>query len=239
MKLTSDLIKFVEKVVKIGGSVNIDEIIIDAEAGAVRGIDEERSVVLFQDEGVPEFPVSSIGLKRPGALLDRLEIVKAQKDFSVDAEIVTLDDIEYVKALHMQSADGKTKVGFRCSNPETIKAPKQINDTIIYRVQLNAEAVDVLQKGHGAMGTETVSVVGGDGGVAFELQDISEDTMRHVFAEDAIQLGEATGSFTHKYPIKTLLALFKQNPDGEFEIGVKGILRIEVNGLNLYVLPQV
>ena len=236
MKLTSDLIEFIENVVKTGQSVNIENVIIDADTGAVRGIDEDRTVVLFQDADVPEFPVGAIGLNRVGIFLNRLEIVKGREGFEVDAEIVTIDGVEYVKALHMKSAD--TKVGYRCANPESIKAPKQINDTIIYRVQLNAEAVSVLQKGYGAMGTETVAVIGGDG-VAFELEDINEDIMRHVFAVESIQLGDASGSFTHKYPIKTLLALFKQNPDGVFEIGEKGILRIAVNGLNIYVLPQV
>ncbi len=236
MKLTSDLIEFIENVVKTGQSVNIENVIIDADNGAVRGIDEGRTVVLFQDTDVPEFPVGAIGLNRVGIFLNRLEIVKGREGFDVDAEIVNIDNVEYVKALHMKSAD--TKIGYRCANPESIKAPKQINDNIIYRVQLNAEAVSVLQKGYGAMGTETVTVIGGDG-VAFELEDINEDVMRHVFAADSIQLGEASGSFTHKYPVKTLLALFKQNPDGVFEIGEKGILRIAVNELNIYVLPQV
>jgi len=236
MQLTSDLIEFIENVVKTAQSVNIEDVLIDAENGAVRGIDEDRTVVLFQDADVPEFPVGAIGLKRLSIFLNRLGIVKGREGFSLDAEIVTRDDVEYVNAFHMKSAD--TKVGFRCANPETIKAPKQINDDIIYRVQLNAEAVSVLQKGYGAMGTETVSVIGGDG-VAFELEDMNEDVMRHVFAAESIQLGEATGSFTHKYPVSTLLALFKQNPDGEFEVGAKGILRISVNGLSIYVLPQV
>jgi hypothetical protein len=237
MKLTSDLIEFIENVVKTGQSVNIENAIIDAETGAVRGIDEDRTVVMFHNENVPDFPVGSIGLNRVGVFLSRLSIVKDREGFDVDAEVVTLNDIEYVKALHMKSAD--TKVGYRCANPDTIKAPKQINDTIVYRVQLNAEAVNVLQKGYSAMGTETVTVHGGDG-VAFELEDISEDKFRHVFAPDSVHLGDtATGAFSHKYPVKTLLALFKQNPDGVFEIGEKGILRIDVNGLNIYVLPQV
>lgn len=237
MKLTSDLIEFIEKVIKTGKLANIESVIIDADSGTVRGIDEDRSVVLFHNENVPSFPVGLVGINRVGLFLSRVDIVKNRDGFDVDAEIVEMDGVEYVKALHMKSAD--TKVDYRCANPDTIKAPKQINDTIIYRVQLNAEAVSVLQKGVAAMGTDTVSVVGGDG-VAFELQDISEDVFRHVFAPDSVQLGEGTtGAFAHKYPVKTLLALFGQNPDGFFEIGEKGILRIAVNDLNLYVLPQV
>lgn len=237
MKLTTDLIEFIEKVVKTGQSVNIDDVIIDAETGTVRGIDEGRSVVLFHDKDVPTSPVGSIGLKRGGIFLSRISIVKNRENFDVDAESVALENVEFVKALHMNSND--TKIDFRCGNPDTIKAPKQINDTIIYRVQLNAEAVSVLQQGYSAMGTETVSIVGGDG-VSFELEDISEDKFSHTFAPESIQLGDTTtGAFAHKYPIKTILALFKQNPDGMFEIGEKGILRIAVNDLDIYVLPQV
>ena len=237
MKLTSDLIEFIEKVIKTGKLANIESVIIDADSGTVRGIDEDRTVVLFHNENVPSFPVGLVGINRVGLFLSRVDIVKNRDGFDVDAEVVEMDGVEYVKALHMKSAD--TKVDYRCAKPDTIKAPKQINDTIIYRVQLNAEAVSVLQKGVAAMGTDTVSVVGGDG-VAFELQDISEDIFRHVFAADSVQLGEGiTGEFAHKYPVKTLLALFGQNPDGFFEIGEKGILLIAVNDLNLYVLPQV
>lgn len=236
MKLTSDLIEFIENVVKTGQSVNIENAIIDAETGAVRGIDEDRTVVMFHNEDVPSFPVGSIGLSRVGIFLSRLNIVKGREGFDVDAEIVSLGDDDYVKALHMKSAD--TKVDFRCANPESIKAPKQINDTIIYSVQLNSEAVSVLQAAAAAMGSDSVSVIGNDG-VAFELEDITEDKFRHVFAPDSISSGDGTGTFAHKYPVKTLLALFKQNPNGVFEIGEKGILRIAVNGLNIYVLPQV
>ena len=237
MKLTTDLIEFIENVVKTGQSVNIDNVIIDAESGTVRGIDEGRTVVLFHDEEVPTSPVGTIGLNRGGIFLSRIGIVKSRENFAADAESVTLDGVEFVKALHMSSDN--TKVDFRCANPDTIKAPRQINDIITYRIQLNAEAVSVLQQAYAAMGTETVSIIGGDG-VAFELEDINEDKFRHAFAPDSVQVGDTTtGAFAHKYPIKTILALFKQNPDGEFEIGEKGILRINVNGLNIYVLPQV
>ena len=237
MKLTTDLIEFIENAVKTGQSVNIENIILDAEAGTVRGIDEGRTVVLFHDHDVPASPVGSIGFKRGAVFLSRLEIVKNRENFNVDAVSVTLDDVQFIKALNLNSAD--TKIDFRCANPEGIKAPKQINDNIVYRIQLSTEAVNVLQRGYSAMGTETVSIIGGDG-VSFELEDINEDKFEHVFAPETIQLGDTTtGAFVHKYPVKTLLALFKQNPDGVFEIGEKGILRITVNDLDIYVLPQV
>ncbi len=237
MELTTDLIGFIENVVKTGQSVNIEHVLIDAKAGTIRGIDEGRTVVMFHDSGVPEIPGGSVGLTRNSTFLSRLGIVSGREGFKVDVVSVTLDDEKFVKALQMKSAD--TKIDFRCSNPDTVKAPKQINDTLIYRIQLNAEAVSVLQQGYAAMGSETVSIIGGED-VVFELEDINEDKFTHTFASEVTALGDTIGgAFSHKYPVKTLLSLFKQNPDGDFAIGEKGILCITVNGLDLYVLPQV
>lgn len=236
-ELTSDLIGFIENVVKTGQSVNIENVLIDARTGTVRGIDEDRSVVMFQNNDVPQIPGGSVGLNRNSTFLSRLGVVSGREGFKVDVVSVTLDDEEFVKALRMKSTD--TKIDFRCASPDMVKAPKQINDTLIYRIQLNAEAVSVLQQGYAAMGSETVSIISGEN-VVFELEDINEDKFTHTFASEVMPIGDnVVSAFSHKYPVKTLLALFKQNPDGVFEIGEKGILCITVNDLDMYVLPQV
>lgn len=233
MKLTQDLIDFIETVVKTGQSVNIDNVIIEPDM--VRAIDEARTVVLYQNSDVPEMPFGSIGLNRISVFLSRLEIAKTQDNFTLD--VVVDDDEEYARSVTMKGTG--TKIDYRCANPTTIQAPRQINDNLVYRVQLNAEAVSLLSKGQGAMGSETVSIMSDDG-VSFELTDVNSDAFKHTFAPDVELLDEdASENFTHRYPAKTLLALFKQNPDGYFEIGEKGILSINVNGLDIYVLPQV
>jgi len=233
MKLSQDLIDFIETVVKTGQSVNIDNVIIEPDM--VRAIDDARTVVLYQDTNVPAMPFGSIGLNRISVLLSRLEIAKSQDNFTVDV-IVDSDD-EYARSVTMKGTG--TKIDYRCANPTTIQAPRQINDNLVYRIQLNAEAVSLMQKGQVAMGSETVTIMSDDG-VSFELTDVNSDAFNHKFAPDVDLLdADASSKFSHRYPVKTLLALFKQNPDGCFEIGEKGILSISVNGLSIYVLPQV
>lgn len=233
MKLTQDLIDYVETVIKTAQSIGIDNVIIEPDM--VRAIDDARTVVLYQNKDVPDMPFGSVGLNRINALLTRLEIAKTQDNFTVD--VVAADDEDYAHFITMKGTG--TKIDYRCANPTTIQAPRQINDNLVYRIQMNAEAVSLLQKGQSAMGSETVSIISDDG-VSFELTDVSSDTFKHTFAPDVDILDEdASPSFTHRYPVKTLLALFKQNPDGYFEIGEKGILSINVNGLDIYVLPQV
>ncbi len=234
MKLTNNLITFIENVVKTGLSVNIDNVIIETDM--VRAIDDNRTVVIFQNTNVPEMPFSSIGLTRVPVFLSRLEIAKTQEKFTVD--VIIDDDDDYVRSVTMKS-DG-TKIDYRCANPANIQAPRQINDTLVYRVQLNSEAVSLLQKGQGAMGSETVSIIGCKDGVSFELTDVNSDVFKHQISSDVQLLDDsASETFSHRYLLKTLLALFKQNAEGSFDIGEKGILNININGLNLYVLPQV
>ncbi len=239
MKLTKEHIDFIEAVVKTGLSINIENIII--EPGAVRAIDENRTVVLYQNTNVPEFPFGSIGLSRTNSFMSRIDLVKARDGFVIDSVVTPETDDAgelYAQILKMTSND--TKITYRCADPKNIQAPKAINDTIIYQVQLNSEAVSMLQRGSAAMGSDIVSVIGSSDGVSFECGDVTGDTFTHQFTSSATLLeGDNQKDFSHNYLVKTVLALFKQNPDGVFEIGSKGILRITINDLQVYILPQV
>jgi len=234
MKLDTDSIVYIQNVVRTAQMIDIDNVII--EPGLVRAIDDNKTVVLFQDKDVPDMSFGSIGLNRIGVFMSRLDIAKTQEDFNIDA---TIDDgSQFTRSLTMKAKG--LKVDYRCANPTTIQAPKQVNDVMKYKVQLNAEAVVLLQKGQSAMAAENVTIVSGKDGVKFELVDINDDVFSHIVTTDVECLTDDTNtSFAYRYPVKTLLPLFKYNPEGFFTIGQKGILSISVNGLTIFVLPQV
>jgi hypothetical protein len=234
MKLDTDEISYIQKVVRTAQMVNIDNIIIEPDK--VRAIDDDKTVVLYEDENVPDMGFGSIGLNRISVFTSRLDIAKTQENFTIDAE--NPDEGEYARSLTMKAKG--VKIDYRCANPATIQAPRQVNDTLKYRVQLNAEAVVMLQKGQAAMSAETVTIVSNSKGVTFEIVDINNDTFSYTFTDDveALDDGDDT-NFAHRYPIKILIPLFKHNYEGTFSIGQKGILNIAVDGLNLFVLPQV
>ena len=233
MKLTSDEITYIQNVVKTAQTVDIDNIIIEQDT--VRAIDDNKTVVLFQNEGVPDMSFGSIGLNRIDVFVSRLDIAKTQPDFTIEAENV--DDNKYARSLTMKGKG--VKIDYRCANPTTIHAPKQIMDTLEYRVQMNADAVMMLQKGQAAMSAETVTIVSNSKGVSFEIVDINNDLFNYTFTDEVENLLEGDNTnFAHRYPIKTLISLFKQNYES-FSIGQRGILNICVHDLNIYVLPQV
>lgn len=233
MKLDPEIVAYVLNVVKTARLVGIDNIIIEPDL--VRAMDDANSVVLYQNENVPEMPFGSIGLTRIDTFMARFDIAKTQEKFSIEAAVQ--DDEDFARSLVMKGKG--IKIDYRCGNPAKIKAPRQVNDTLKFRIPLNAEAVLLLQKGQAAMGSETVSIINNDG-VSFELVDVNNDVFKHTFAADAESLTNDTNTkFAHRYPVKTLLALFKHNPDGHFMIGAKGILSFPINGLTVFVLPQV
>jgi len=239
MKLDTNSIVYIQNVVKTAQMIDIDNVII--EPGLVRAIDDNKTVVLFQDKDVPDMEFGSIGLNRINVFMSRLDIAKTQDDFTIDAKVDNGSESmqsEFTRSLTMKAKG--LKVEYRCANPTTIQAPKQVNDVMKHKVELNAEAVVLLQKGQAAMSAENVTIVSREDGVSFELVDINEDVFSHMVTTKVENLTDDTNtSFAYRYPIKTLLPLFKYNPEGFFTVGQKGILSISVNGLTVFVLPQV
>lgn len=239
MKIDQASLAYVQNVVKTAELVKIGNIII--EPGKVRAIDDDRLVVLFQEKNVPDMPFGAIGLNRIDVFSNRFEMSRTMDNFEMTAVVESPDNGQaFARALVMKGKG--IKVDYRCANPLTIQAPKSINDTIKYRVQLTAEAVLLLQKGMSAMSATEVAFVGDKDGVSFEMSDINCDVLTYKFASVVDDVSDAKSAadptFNHRYPIKTLLPLFKTNPDGYFYLTTRGMLKVVVNDLDLYVLPK-
>ena len=234
MKLDPEVTAYILNVVNTCKIVDIQSVVI--EDGMVRGMNDDTTVVIFHDEDVIEQNHGAFGLTRLNELKARYDIASSCQNFSV--EVIVKENEDFVRSIIMKGKG--TKVDYRCGKPDQIKAPRQINDEMQAIVPLTEEAVNLLQKGASAMGSEFVSIISNDDGVSFELADVNNDVFKHTFADKAIAIDpESKIKFAHRYPIKTIIAMFKQNMSGTFAVGAKGMLQFPVNGLNLYLLPQV
>lgn len=248
MKLSSDTLSFIQRVVNTADLVKIESIII--EPNLVRAIDDNHTVFILQTKDVPDMEFGSIGLNRTNVFTSRFELGKTLADFVVEATVEGKDPSSmFTRALTM-TAKG-IKVDYRCANPSLIKAPKQLHDTLVYQVQIDPEVVLMMQKGQAAMSSDEITFVGtgelhhqGAGvpsGVFFEMSDINADKMSYQFANGATRLDDEDDqpvNFNHAYALKTLLPLFKVNPTGRFSLTTQGILKIVINGLDVYVMPR-
>ena len=233
MKLDKATITYLHNVVKTAQLIGLESIIIEKDI--IRAMDDSRTIVLLQKENIPNLPFESLGLGRINIFLSRLDVVKTQDDFTI--QVGSDKESEFVRSLTMKGKG--IKIDYRCAKPDTIRAPRQINDVMKHRVKLTGEAVSLLQKAYPTMGAETISIISNDD-VSFEMVDINNDIYKHIFANSVEALTDDDDvRFAHQYPAKFLLPLFKHNPEGHINISQKGILNITVNGLNIYVMPHV
>lgn len=233
MKVTPEEIKFIENTARTAALFHIDNIVIEPDR--VRAIDDDRTIYLNLVENVPDLSFGSICITRVGLFLSRLEIAKVQKSFAVEA--IMHKDGEFVQSLVLKGEG--TKIEYLCGNPTTIKIPKDLNDERTSKVKLNGELILLMQKGMNAMSAEEITIIS-NGEVTFEMIDLNKDVLSYEFPDkaEAITKGGTT-KFAHKYPVKHILSLFKQDPTGHFEIGGRiGTLSVNVNGINVYVIPQ-
>jgi len=233
MKLLTKEISYIQKVIQTAMLVGIDNVII--EHGRVSGIDEAKTVVLLQTSNVPDMSFGSICMNRLNIFNSRLDIVKNQDNFCIEA--IYHPEKKFTRSLVMKGTG--VRMDYCCANPDNIIAPRQVGDKILYEIKLNEKAVSLLQKGASAMDAKNVSIISNDG-VSFELVDTNNDVFSHTFAEKPNLVGEeGDGRFVFSYPVKLLISLFNQNPENSFLIGKVGMLTCQVNGLNIIVLPRV
>ncbi|MGZ8924405.1 MAG: hypothetical protein ACXW2E_00845 [Nitrososphaeraceae archaeon] len=249
MKLTQPEIEFIQLVVKTAQSFGIDQVII--EPNKVRAMDSKQSIILFQDKGVPTFQFGSIGINRIELFQTRLDLVYNLPNF--EAEIITngedstvgfdVYDIsskkpvpKWVRSITMKS--NKTKLDYRCANPQILKAPKIRASNCQFKFNVSPELVRMLQKGKAAMKSNETTIRGNSAGVFILISDINGDVLEYLFADKYVALDGKLEEFSYKYQIDQLLPLLQANPSGVCSITSRGQLMITINSLDVYLLPK-
>jgi len=237
VKLTQEDLAYIQSVVSTADSLKIDSLII--EPNMVRGIDEHQTTFLIQTRNVPELSCGSIGLNRLSIFTSRLNTIKSINDFEV--AVTMPPEVEGVApfARSLTFKGPGIKIDYRCGNPSLMRAPRKINEPLAYQIEMSASAITLIQKGQAAMAADNVYLIGNDEGVMCQMEDINSDVFSFKLAEKIHRLDEDDGNpvnFNHKYPIKRLLALFKNNTDVNFYLTPRGILKTTLNNLEVYTL---
>lgn len=239
MRLDKQTLTYIENIVTTAKMLGIDNIILEPDR--IRAMDDDSSVVLLQVDDVPTFPFVSLGLNRLNLFSSRYDMAQTGDNFEVTVEVADSDKPNpYARSLVMKAKG--IKVDYRCANPATIRAPKAFtNDAVKFKARMHPEAVVYMMKGAAAMKTEEISLIGRKDSISFEMMDDNSDKLSYVFGDSIEHVTSSDTSdpqFTHRYPVKLLQTLFKANSDSYFYITSRGLLKIPVNGLDIYVLAR-
>jgi len=246
MKLTEDIISYITNVVNTANIANIESLVL--EDGRVRGMDEEQTVVLLHEKDVPTFPFDTMAFTDVSLVNNKLRIFSERsKDEREVAGVTSMqaaakyfmditvdDERNFVRNITMK-VGRYNRIGARCSNPAHVKAPRVIHDTIVIKFPVTPSLVTALNDAISAVGNvDSVQIKQINDGVGFFVEDTNGEPFEYQFADTV-----PSENFSHKYPLKLLLTLLKQGVDGEFGLGEKGMLKVTINDLDLFVLPKV
>lgn len=237
MKIDVDTLKYIQNVITTAKLVGIETICI--EPGRVRALNEDSTAFILHTKDVPALPFGSISINRIDLFESRYSIARAVDDCVIEAVVAGQPDSHFVRALTMKGKG--IKLDYRCANPATVRSPKGYTDQPRYQGRMTPEAVSYMQKGMSAMQTDEVTFIGTSDDLSFEMVDINGDKFEHRFGDGITKVQPAdkdVPSCSHRYPVKMLLTLFKMNSTGNFYFTSKGVLVMNANSLDVYLLPR-
>lgn len=240
--LSKDSKSIIEFAVKYCNLVKIQSVFLTKTV--ITAKQDETAVYLVEPGDYDFLEFDTLYIDRIGSLAPRFKMFE-----SGDAKLYAVikdspEGEKWVQQLIMRN--NKTDIRFNCGNPARLnrnRLPKSIKESLYYRIQMTKENLDTLSRGLSAMGASTLKLYSDEGAAMCEVKDIEGDLLVHRIADDFLLLdGSSPEDFSHEYSFKTMIPLFKDalkdKPSFDIEITRRGIMKLEVNGLSLYVIPE-
>lgn len=232
MKLDKHISNYLFNVVRTAHKVGIESFII--EPGKVRALSDDRSVVIFTTDNVPDLPFESIGVNRISTLLTRQSLIEGQP-FVAEVDIGTSPAYDLSFARSLKFKGDNIKVEYRCANPMTIVAPKDLTEKLPHHfIRMTTQSLQAIKKGAQAMETDMLKLVAENGALKFILSDNNGDLMEYQMGT-SVDVNDKPSDFEFKYNTKKVLQIFNTVPDTEFWITSRGALRVPLNNLDVFL----
>lgn len=241
--ITSENARRLFELLQVCGAVKIDKVII--EPGLVRGVDEDRSVVVFCTDAtvIPDLNGFSVGVGRAPQLMKRLSVAVGNDKASF--EIVPAQREGEVQAIKFKV--GSMKMEYAAAGINVIQAPKTVANDPAWEITLSESEVSQICTVAGMLNTDHAIVTCTNGAVSFEFADKDcQDKasveiaapVRYVGAQPEPDLQ----TFVHYYAFKALITpLSYQRKAGDEQkliIGTKGTMTLKPLGFDVTLLPR-
>ena len=242
-KISENTVKYIQSLIKTCALCGIDTVAL--ESGIVRGqnMDNSKGTFLLENNHLPDkMEFASLGIGRVKILGTRITILEPDPvTISFEGKEKDNGDIMVKK---LQLSNKKTKIDFSCLDSLRIKAPKKFTQPFSYEFTITQDTLRIMNKTFAAINSSKISFSNEkDGSVVFRTTDVEGDSFDHTVADSFTLLPDAAKeNFFHEYEIKYILPLFKAaaDIDGKLTVQIadRGAMKINVNGFDIYVLPE-
>lgn len=197
----------------------------------VAGSDDKRSVLVYEEFDNNDFANKTIGISNTPIFLKRLELF--------DLNIVKVGVFE--NELFTTSVDikqGRKTISHSFVMPSRLHVPESLNpDDVVNEIVINKHEFDALAKAIQAVGTPEFFDMKGDGeNIFIELMDETSDKFEDIMGENK------TGNWLYSWRTDKLVKLLrygmKEQDEIKIQIGDCGTMRIKIDGIIFFLLPQ-
>lgn len=231
-KISRKTIDTIYNALKGALAIKCEELLFDDFGISGRAI--ETNILIIQP--MPDaFEFTALGIGRISDLFARLKLI-------IDDETLTgsFEEHREGKVSKLVFKTKKTKVEFRCKDPQLIKTRKVFNDTKVLSFNLNADAIRFMTSGTAAMKNKSVTFKLVDGEMFIRLIDSEGDVLDHLVTGDVKVEPDFDGdeiTFSYEMPkLAPLLNAHRENTT--VNISKRGIMNLSSEGFNIYLVPD-
>jgi hypothetical protein len=241
MILDEQDVKKLGEIITLAKTIGIEGIIIDGNSVRGQSVD---GLFIITDHNIEQFKKTPIGITRVSVLFSRLNLIAENKKApKVELEFKERDNGDKI-VMRLKIKNNRTTIDFRCGDPLMIKTKQTLKDALIYSFDLSEETIDLMIRSNAAMQTDKIKLILDNEKVYFNINDTEGDSLKHLVSE-AVTLSDPTKtSFLVSLKHKIVLPLFKLALKEKDKINIKiseirNVITFELNGINVYIMPEV
>lgn len=234
-------VKRLADIITLAKTIGIESIIIDKES--VRGQSDD-GVFIITEHDIQQFKDTPIGISRVSVLNSRLNLIgDAKKLPKVELDFKERDNGDKI-VLRLIIKNNRTSLDFKCADPLLIKAKKVLKDALIYQFDLSDETIDLMIRSNSAMQTDKIKMILESNKIYFNINDAEGDSLKHLVSETITLSDPTKNTFIVNLKHKIVLPLFKLALKEKDKLNIKisdirNVVTFELNGINVYIMPEV
>lgn len=220
----------------IVNAADINQLVFFNDNGKVTisGADDSHTAIVYNELDTNDLLVDkTIAIQSVPVLMKRLELF----DFDKAVATETCTD-EFVKSIEIK--ESRKKISYTFTNPKklshipnTVTLDEKLNSLVI-----NKSMFDELTKASQALGTPKLFNLKGDGNsIYIELSDGNADGYENIIGENT------SGNWMYSWSTSKFLKLvryaMREQEEVTVVIGDRGLMRIEINGITIFLISQI
>jgi len=234
MKLSKVTALAIENILSTVKLIKVAELLITNDK--VSGYNPDKTAFVLSDLSLTD-DFGEMGINRLQTFLSRFNLIKDDDNAVITAEIDGVDDDKFVKQMNFKSK--ALNIQYRCGPPKFIASPKVVHDNEEFIIKIDEDLSNLISKASGTSDSDRIKLINVNGELTYELVDNSNDIIK-IEAEDKVEVeSDGSNNFTFSYALDMFNSLMKGCAEATYSIGKRGIFKIKVNGLTIYMLPRV